>query len=81
MAPMGFLVQLDLFTYADERRFFVAELLSAVPLYARDGWFFEDVLRHPLAPNGTMELLFDHAMRAIGADGSRHVSYGLAPPG
>lgn len=86
MAPMGFVVQIDLFTFLEERHVFVAErdgevvgVLAAVPIYARDGWFFEDVLRHPDAPNGTMELLFDHAMRVAERAGIVHVTYGLAP--
>lgn len=86
MAPMGFVVQVELYTSLEERRVFVAEragevigVLSAVPIYARGGWFFEDVLRHPAAPNGTVELLFDHAMQCVAGEGSRHVSYGLAP--
>ncbi|MCG8418228.1 MAG: DUF2156 domain-containing protein [Proteobacteria bacterium] len=86
MAPMGFLVHVDLYTAAELRRFFVAErggivvgLLSAVPIYARNGWFFEDLLRRPEAPNGTVELLFDHAMRQAACEGSDHVTYGLAP--
>ena len=86
MAPMGFVVQLDLYSFADQRRVFVAErdglvvgLLAAVPIYERNGWFFEDVLRRPDAPNGTMELLFDHAMRAAHEAGIDHVTYGLAP--
>lgn len=86
MAPMGFLLHLDPYSFAAERRFFVAEqegrvvgCISAVPIYARKGWFFEDVLREPNAPNGTVELLFDFAMRALAAEGCTHVSYGLAP--
>ena len=86
MAPMGFVVHLDPYSLPEERRFFVAErgdrvvgILAAVPIYAREGWFFEDVLRDPEAPNGTIELLFDHAMRDIDARGSRHVTFGLAP--
>lgn len=86
MAPMGFVVHLDPYSLPEERRFFVAErgdavmgILAAVPIYAREGWFFEDVLRDPEAPNGTIELLFDHAMRDIHALGSRHVTFGLAP--
>lgn len=86
MAPMTFLVQIDLDTAVDQRRIFLAErdgrvvgLLAVVPIYARNGWFFEDVLRHPDAPNGTMELLFDHAMRAAVDADVEHVTYGLAP--
>ncbi len=86
MAPMGFVVSLDLYHLPEERRFFIAEhnrnvvgVLAAVPIYARDGWFFEDVLRDPEAPNGTMELLFDFAMRMLADEGSVHVTFGLAP--
>ena len=39
----------------------------------------EDFLRDPRAPNGTSELLVDAAMRALGAEGSRYVTLGLAP--
>lgn len=86
MAPMGFLVQLHLFSHPEERRCFVAEqggrlvgLLGAVPIYARGGWFLEDLLRDPAAPNGTAELLVDGAMRAAAAEGARCATLGLAP--
>jgi hypothetical protein len=86
MAPMGFVVHLDPYNLPEERRFFIAEregqvvgTLIAVPIYARDGWFFEDVLRDPAAPNGTIELLFHHAMLQVAAEGSSHATFGLAP--
>ncbi len=86
MAPMGFLVDVQPFGFARERRYFVAEregavvgFLAAVPVYARNGWLFEDLLRSPDAPNGTAELVFDAAMRALAAEGSHYVTLGLAP--
>lgn len=86
MPPMGFIVDVQLFDFPDERRCFAAEqggrllgLLVAVPVYQRGGWLFEDLLRAPDAPNGTTELLFDAAMRAVAAEGSRYVTLGLAP--
>src|SRR5690606_21820755 len=86
IAPMGFLVQLDPFSYPDEKRYFVAErdgaivgFLVAIPIYARDGWFFEDLLRDPSAPNGTTELLIDAGMRGAQEAGVQHVTLGLAP--
>lgn len=86
MSPMGFLVQLSPYAFVEERRAFVAELrgevvafLSAVPVYARDGWFIQDLLRDPKAPNGTPELLVDTALRAAAVTGSRYVTLGLAP--
>lgn len=86
IAPMGFLVQLDPFSFPEEKRYFVAErdgaivgFLAAIPIYARAGWFLEDLLRDPGAPNGTTELLIDAAMRAAGDAGAEHVTMGLAP--
>jgi phosphatidylglycerol lysyltransferase len=86
IAPMGFLVQIDPFTFPDERRYFVAEragvvvgFLCAIPIYARPGWFFEDFLRDPEAPNGTVELLVDAGMRAAAAAAIPYVTLGLVP--
>lgn len=86
MAPMGFLVQLSLFAEAEERRCLVAEVdgrlvgvLGMIPIYARGGWFCEDLLRDPSAPNGTIELLVDAAMRLAAAEGCAYVTLGLAP--
>jgi phosphatidylglycerol lysyltransferase len=86
MAPMAFLVRVHLFDFAEERRIFVAEteaglcgLLGLIPVYARDGWFLEDLLRAPDAPNGTTELLIDRAMRETAADGCEYVALGLSP--
>ncbi|HLK93784.1 MAG TPA: DUF2156 domain-containing protein [Polyangia bacterium] len=88
MPPMGFLVQIHLHTELAERRFFTAAagatgelvgFLSMVPVFARRGWFVEDLVRLPEAPNGTAELLVDAAMRAAAAEGSRYLTLGLAP--
>ena len=92
MPPMGFLVQMHLDSQLAERRFFTATqggtatrggelvgFLSMVPVFARGGWFVEDLLRLPEAPNGTAELLVDAAMRAAAAEGSRYLTLGLAP--
>lgn len=86
MAPMGFLVQVEPFEFPAERRMFIAEhagavvgLLGVIPMYARRGWFFEDFLRDPAAPNGTVELLVDAGMRAAVAAGIEHVTFGMVP--
>lgn len=86
IAPMGFLVQVDPFTFPERRRYFVAErdgrivgFLGVIPIYARGGWFFEDFVRDPDAPNGTVELLIDAGMRAAAAEGIGVVTLGLAP--
>jgi hypothetical protein len=86
LATMAFLVQLEPFREAQERLLFVAErqgapvgLLSMAPVYAREGWLFEDLLRDPAAPNGTTELLVDAGMRGSAERGSRWATLGLAP--
>tara|TARA_R110002096_G_scaffold436051_2_gene666338 strand:- start:84941 stop:86308 length:1368 start_codon:yes stop_codon:yes gene_type:complete len=86
MAPMQFLVTLDLFQNETHKRYFIAEreghvvgLLVASPIPARNGWFFENLLRAHDAANGTTELLFDCAMRDAANEGIELVSFGLAP--
>lgn len=85
MEPMGFLVTLAPFVAAAEHRYYLAErdgrpvaFLSLVPVPARRGWLFEDLLRDA-APNGTSELLIDLAMRELAEAGARYATYGLAP--
>ena len=86
MAPLGFLVQLHVFSYVAERRCFIARqndrvigFLGMIPVYARGGWFIEDFLREPSAPNGTSELMIDAAMQAAEREGAHFVTLGLSP--
>jgi phosphatidylglycerol lysyltransferase len=86
MAPLEFMVRLNPYALAEQRRCFVAEhqgrlvgALIAMPVYARNGWFLETMLRHPAAPNGSVELMFDFAMRSFQSEGSEYVSFGLCP--
>lgn len=83
---LEFLLDVQLFDHLEERLVFLAEsdgtvvgVLSAVPVFARQGWFIEDVLRSPCAPNGTAELLVDAAMTEMAARGSARVTMGLVP--
>jgi phosphatidylglycerol lysyltransferase len=86
MAPMEFLVRLELFSFSADRRCFVAEqagrmvgVAGVVPVPARPGWFIEDLVRDPAAPNGTAEALIDGVMRWAAAEGSSWLTLGLAP--
>ena len=86
MAPMGFLVHVEPFSFIEERRLYAAwsgerlvAFLALVPIYGREGFFFEDLLRERDAPNGTAELLFDGAMRELATEGVRYATFGLAP--
>src|SRR5262249_28738877 len=86
MHEMQFMVHVHPFSFPEERRYFVAEregklvaFAVAVPIYARNGWFLEDLIRDNDAPNGTVELLIDCAMRRFAEEGSRYATLGLAP--
>ncbi len=84
--PMEFLVRIELFEFLEHRSCFVAELgerivafAGVVPVPARKGWFVEDLVRDPEAPNGTSELLVDAVMRWAAERDSGYLTLGLAP--
>jgi hypothetical protein len=91
MASMSFVVYLDPFSFPEQRRYFLGvqkeenqpELpvgfLVLVPVYVRNGWFLEDLVRRPQAPNGTVEMMIDAAMRSIAAEGAEYATLGLSP--
>ncbi len=86
MSELKFMVRLHPYGYPEERRYVVAEQAGrvigfavAIPVYARGGWFIEDLVREPTTPNGTVELLIDALMRTFASEGSRYATLGLAP--
>jgi phosphatidylglycerol lysyltransferase len=86
LPPLHFLVEPETLNRLENRRIFVAERNSDVlgfvtlsPVAERQGWLFEQFPHRPGAPNGTVELTIDAAMRAIALDGCRYATLGLAP--
>lgn len=86
LPTMHFLVEPNTLHDLCGRRIFVAErgnivvgFINASPVPARQGWLVEQFVRGAHAPNGTIEALFDHMMRAVAADGATYVSMGLVP--
>jgi phosphatidylglycerol lysyltransferase len=87
LPPMHFLVEPETLSRLFDRRVFVTQsreseivaFLVASPAPARGGWLIEQFVRGARAPNGTVELLLDTAMRALAADGFEYVTLGLAP--
>ncbi|HEX8639364.1 MAG TPA: DUF2156 domain-containing protein [Pyrinomonadaceae bacterium] len=84
LPPLHFLVEPDTLSRLFDRRVFVAErdgeifgfvLLS--PIANRNGWLFEQFIHRPGAPNGTVELMIDAAMRALAA--ADYATLGLSP--
>ena len=86
LPPLHFMVEPDTLGRLDNRRIMVAEhkgnvvgflLLSPIP--TRNGWLTEQFPHRPSAPNGTVELMMDAAMRVLGEGGYEYVTLGLAP--
>ncbi len=83
---LGFLVDLHPFSFCHERRYYVATrgetcvgFAAIIPVFGRNGWFIENLIRSSDAPNGTIELLVDATMRDAAASGSDFVTLGLVP--
>jgi phosphatidylglycerol lysyltransferase len=86
LPPLHFVVEPETLGRLVDRRVFVAErggrvvgFLVATPVPARGGWLVEQWPRARDAPNGTVDLLVDQAMRALAAAGARYVTLGLSP--
>ena len=82
----GWLVALDPFTHAEHKKYFAARLegklvgfLAASPIPARKGWYLEDVISEPNAPQGTATLLVVEALKHLQAEGAALATLGTAP--
>ncbi len=83
---MHFLVEPYTLSHFEDRKIFRAErdgcavgFLVASPIPLRSGWLIEQIVRLPDAPNGTAELLLQHAMARLDAAGAAFVTLGLSP--
>jgi phosphatidylglycerol lysyltransferase len=86
LPPLHFLVEPETLKRLEYRRIFVAEregevigFVTLSPVSQRQGWLFEQFPHRRGAPNGTVELMIDAAMRAIASDGCEYATLGLAP--
>ena len=82
----GWLVALDPFMHAEHKKYFAARLngkligfLAASPIPARKGWYLEDVISEPNAPQGTATLLVVEALKHLQAEGAALATLGTAP--
>jgi lysylphosphatidylglycerol synthetase-like protein (DUF2156 family) len=82
----GWLVALDPFMHSEYKQYFAARVngklvgfLAASPMPARDGWYLEDVLREPDAPQGTATLLVVDALAALKQEGAALATLGTSP--
>ncbi|MDX1931966.1 MAG: DUF2156 domain-containing protein [Capsulimonadales bacterium] len=86
LPPLHFLIEPETLSYPEGRRVFVAlkegtpiGFVNCSPVPARSGWLTEQFVRGHNAPNGTVELLLDTAVRAVAADDARYLTMGLVP--
>lgn len=86
LPPLHFLVEPDTLARLFDRRVFVAEKDNQVagfvllsPVTKRNGWLFEQFVHCPNAPNGTVELMIDTAMRQLAEDDYDYATLGLSP--
>jgi len=86
LPPMHFLVEPETLSRLEGRRVFMAEqrsravgflVLSPVP--ERNGWLTEQFPRSLRAPNGTIEIMMDYAIRMVASSGSEYVTMGIVP--
>jgi len=82
----GWLVALDPFLHSEYKKYFAARVdgklvgfLAASPIPARKGWYLEDVLREPDAPQGTATLLVVEALAKLKAEGAALATLGTSP--
>ncbi|HYW73305.1 MAG TPA: DUF2156 domain-containing protein [Pyrinomonadaceae bacterium] len=82
----GWLVALDPFMHAEYKKYFAARvagklvgLLAASPIPARKGWYLEDVINEPNAPQGTATLLVVEALKRLKEEGAAVATLGTAP--
>ena len=79
-------LDLDLFKLAELKRYFyavfegkVVGILSCLPIYGRNGYLLEDLVRDPEAPNGITELLVLEAIHTFKEEGKEIATMGLSP--
>jgi phosphatidylglycerol lysyltransferase len=82
----GWLIALDPFLHVEHKRYFTARadgklvgFLAISPIPLRKGWYLEDVIREPNAPNGMSTLLVAEALRALKNEGAILATLGTAP--
>ncbi|GAA4018625.1 DUF2156 domain-containing protein [Deinococcus rubellus] len=87
-AVLGWVFDLDPFAWAADKRYFLARdqtgqaaaFLAASPLPARGGWYLEDIIRRPDAPDGTAAALVAHALSELrGEEGAQLATLGAVP--
>jgi phosphatidylglycerol lysyltransferase len=82
----AYFIGLKFFELFAMKRYFYALLdgrivafLTCIPIYARNGYLFEDMIRDPSAPNGISELMVLEAIRHFKMSGKAMATFGVSP--
>jgi len=82
----GWLIALDPFLHFEHKRYFTARVagrlvgfLAASQIPLRQGWYLEDVIREPTAPNGMATLLVAEVLKRLKDEGAIQATLGTAP--
>jgi lysylphosphatidylglycerol synthetase-like protein (DUF2156 family) len=84
---LGWLLELDPFSLSEHKRYFLARnaegrlegMLACSPIYARRGWYLEDLIRRPDAERGVSELLVVEAIGHLAAEGAELATLATSP--
>jgi lysylphosphatidylglycerol synthetase-like protein (DUF2156 family) len=84
---LGWLLELDPFNLCERKRYFLARnaegrlegMLACSPIYARRGWYLEDLIRRPNAERGVSELLVVEAINHLAAEGAELATLATSP--
>ncbi len=84
---LGWLLELDPFSFGEDKRYFLAReaggqlvgLLACSPIYARRGWYLEDLIRDRKAERGVSELLVVEALNQLAAEGAELATLATSP--
>lgn len=86
LPPLQFMIEPNTLGRLENRRIFVAErddiveaFLVLSPIPERNGWLTEQFPHRPTAPNGTVELMMDTAVRQLASEDYDYVTLGLSP--
>jgi phosphatidylglycerol lysyltransferase len=82
----GWLIALDPFLHSEHKKYFAARIkgklagfVAASPIPTRKGWYLEDVISAPDAPQGTATLLVVEALGELRAQGAALATLGTSP--
>ena len=84
--PLGYLVSVDPLNRVEDKLFVTAwfegkltAFLAASPIYTREGWYLEDIIRLKSTPAGASELLITTMLDYLRVSGCRFATLGTAP--